>query len=142
MHYLTRRSHRMQKHRFCVTRPSALLMDTAPCPPEHEKYCVDISHPGRTRMQYVTRRSLRMQNTQVRRNVSQHAFCQICTIPSRVLRIVQSHFAAQMNRNALRFLHIPREEKHKFSITCPDTHFVESIPVSPSALYKNHTGPT
>jgi hypothetical protein len=41
--------------------PSVLLMETSSSPPKHEKYCVDISHPGRTRMQYVTHRLHRMQ---------------------------------------------------------------------------------
>jgi hypothetical protein len=36
-------------------------MESVPVPPEHEKYCVDVSHLGRTGMHYVTRRSHRMQ---------------------------------------------------------------------------------
>jgi hypothetical protein len=47
----------MQKHKFGVTCPSALLMKTAPGPHEHEKECVDVSHPGRTEMHYMTRKS-------------------------------------------------------------------------------------
>jgi hypothetical protein len=37
MHYMTHRSCRMQKHNFGVTCPSALFMETALSPPEHEK---------------------------------------------------------------------------------------------------------
>jgi hypothetical protein len=54
MHYVARRSHRMLKHKFGVTRPSALFIDTAPGPPEHEKLCANVSCPRRTRMHYVT----------------------------------------------------------------------------------------
>jgi hypothetical protein len=34
LHYVTRRSHRMQKHRFSITCPGVLMMETAPGPPE------------------------------------------------------------------------------------------------------------
>jgi hypothetical protein len=37
MHYVTRRSHRMQKYKFNVTCLGALFLDTAPGLPEHEK---------------------------------------------------------------------------------------------------------
>jgi hypothetical protein len=37
MHYVIRRSHRMQKHKFGVTRPVAHFMETAPGRPKHEK---------------------------------------------------------------------------------------------------------
>jgi hypothetical protein len=57
MHYMTHRSHRMQKHKFGVTCSSTLFMKTAPGPPEHEKECVDVLHPGRTRMHYTTLKS-------------------------------------------------------------------------------------
>jgi hypothetical protein len=60
----------------------ALMVETAPDPPEHEKLCIDVSRPGRTRMHYVTKRSHRIQ-------------------------------------------------KHKFSVTCPSTPFVESTLVPP-----------
>jgi hypothetical protein len=36
MHYVTRRSHKMQKHKFSVMCPSALFMETALGAPEHE----------------------------------------------------------------------------------------------------------
>jgi hypothetical protein len=51
----------MQKHKFGVTCPDALFMKTDPSPPEHEKYCVDVSHPDRAGMHYLTRRFHRMQ---------------------------------------------------------------------------------
>jgi hypothetical protein len=37
MPYVTRRSHRMQKHKFNITCLGALFMETALGPPEHEK---------------------------------------------------------------------------------------------------------
>jgi hypothetical protein len=61
MHYMTHRSYRMQKQKFDITYPSALFIKTALDPPEHDKYCVDVSQPGRNRMHYVTRRSNRLQ---------------------------------------------------------------------------------
>jgi hypothetical protein len=61
MHYVTYRSHRMQKHKFGVTCPGALFVESVPVPPEHEQLCVDVSRPGCTRMHYVTHRSHRMQ---------------------------------------------------------------------------------
>jgi hypothetical protein len=60
MQYVTRRSHQMQKHRFEVACPNTLFMETDVGPPEHEKQCVDVSHPGRTGMNYVNRRSQRI----------------------------------------------------------------------------------
>jgi hypothetical protein len=82
MHYVTCRSHRMQKQKFNVTCHITIFMESVPVPPEHEKMCVDISHLGRTGLHYVTRRSHRMQ-------------------------------------------------KMKFGITCPEALFVEPVPVPP-----------
>jgi hypothetical protein len=50
MYYVTLRSYQMTKHKFAVTSPDALFMEIAPDPPEYEKYCIDISHLGSTRM--------------------------------------------------------------------------------------------
>jgi hypothetical protein len=61
MHYVTRRSHRTQTHKFGITCLDVLSMDTAPGPPEHEKYCVDVSCTGCTRMHYMTCRTDQMQ---------------------------------------------------------------------------------
>jgi hypothetical protein len=57
MDYVTRRSHRKEEHKFGVTCPDALFVESAPVPPKHEKLLVDVSWPGRTEMHYVTRRS-------------------------------------------------------------------------------------
>jgi hypothetical protein len=61
MHYVTRRSHMMQKHKFGVTCLDTLFNEIALGPPEHEKYFVDISCPERTGIHYMTRRSHQMQ---------------------------------------------------------------------------------
>jgi hypothetical protein len=61
MHYETCRSHQMQKHKFIVTCPNALFVKSVLVPPEHEKYCIDLLGPRRTRMHYVTHRSHWMQ---------------------------------------------------------------------------------
>jgi hypothetical protein len=44
----------MQKHKFDVTCPDALFMETAPVPPMHENLCIDLVHPRGTGMYYVT----------------------------------------------------------------------------------------
>jgi hypothetical protein len=46
---------------FGITCPSVLFIETAPAPPKHEKYCVNDSCPGHTRMSYVSRKSNEMQ---------------------------------------------------------------------------------
>jgi hypothetical protein len=61
MHYVTRRSHWIQKHKFGVTCPGALFVESVPIPPEQEKCRVEVSRPGRTTMHYMTYRSHRMQ---------------------------------------------------------------------------------
>jgi hypothetical protein len=37
MHYVTHKSHRMQKHKFVITCLGALFIETSPGPPVHEK---------------------------------------------------------------------------------------------------------
>jgi hypothetical protein len=61
MHYVTRRSHRLQKHKFNVTSPGTLSMETALGRPEHEKKCIDNSRPRCTGMHYVNHRSYQME---------------------------------------------------------------------------------
>jgi hypothetical protein len=57
MHYMTDISHRMQKHKFSVTCPGAVFMETTMGPPEIEKQCIDVSWPEGTGMHYMTYRS-------------------------------------------------------------------------------------
>jgi hypothetical protein len=61
MHYVIRRSHQMQKHKFRVMCPSVLFVESVPLPPKHEKWCVDVSRPRRTEIHYVTHRSQKLQ---------------------------------------------------------------------------------
>ncbi len=61
MYYVTHRSQQLQKHKFGVTCPGALFVESVLEPHEYEIYCVNISHPGRIRMHYMTRISHRMQ---------------------------------------------------------------------------------
>jgi hypothetical protein len=55
MHYLARKSHRMQKHKFGVTHPDALFVKYVFVPPEHDKMGIDVSCPRCTGMHDVTR---------------------------------------------------------------------------------------
>jgi hypothetical protein len=61
MHYVTHRSHHMERHMFSLTYPDALFVESALDPTKHEKLCVEILWPGRTGVHYVTRRSHWMQ---------------------------------------------------------------------------------
>jgi hypothetical protein len=36
LHYMTRRSHQIQKHKFDITCPNALLVESVSVPPVHE----------------------------------------------------------------------------------------------------------
>jgi hypothetical protein len=37
MHYVTRISHRMQKHKFGITSTGTIFVESVPVPSEHEK---------------------------------------------------------------------------------------------------------
>jgi hypothetical protein len=56
--YFTAQTHRVMCH-------DALFMETTPGPPELEKKCVDVRHPGCTGMYYVTRISHKMQKHKI-----------------------------------------------------------------------------
>jgi hypothetical protein len=60
MHYATRISYWMQKHKFDITCPDALFTETTLGPPEHEKSFIDDSRCRRTVMLYMTHISHRM----------------------------------------------------------------------------------
>jgi hypothetical protein len=51
----------MKKHKVGITFLGTLFVETALGPPEHEKNCVDVSHPGHSRMHYMTCISHQMQ---------------------------------------------------------------------------------
>jgi hypothetical protein len=57
MHYVTHRSHRMQKQKFGVTCPDMIFVESVLVLPEPKKSCIDVSCSGCTEMHYVTRRS-------------------------------------------------------------------------------------
>jgi hypothetical protein len=61
MHYVTYRSHQMQKLKIGIMYPSVHFIESVLVPLEHEKLCMDVLRPRRTRMHYVTYRSHRMQ---------------------------------------------------------------------------------
>jgi hypothetical protein len=61
MHYMTHKSHQMQKHNFSVTCPDVLFVESVPVPPEHHKLCINTSRSRCTRMHYMTHRSHWMQ---------------------------------------------------------------------------------
>jgi hypothetical protein len=82
MHNVTHRSHRMQKHNFGIMCPGVLFVGSEPAPPKHEKYCVNVSRPGRTKTQYVTIDPTVCKKTEVQRNMSQHTFCGVRTGPN------------------------------------------------------------
>jgi hypothetical protein len=51
----------MEKHKFDVTCPDALFMETAPGPRKHERYSSDILRLESIIMHHVTHKSHRMQ---------------------------------------------------------------------------------
>jgi hypothetical protein len=59
MHYVTQRSHYMQKHKFSIMSNLALLMETALGPPKQGMQSVDVLLAKRTGMLYVPRISHR-----------------------------------------------------------------------------------
>jgi hypothetical protein len=61
MLYVNHRSHRMQKHKFGVTCPSSVFVESVSVPLEHEIWCDDFSHPRGTGMHNLTRGSHRLQ---------------------------------------------------------------------------------
>jgi hypothetical protein len=49
------------KHKIGITCPAELFVESVPVPHEHEKYYINVSRPGCTRMHYGTHISHRMQ---------------------------------------------------------------------------------
>jgi hypothetical protein len=78
---MTRISHPIQKHKFGITCRGKFFMESAPVPPEHEKYCIDVSHPGCTRIHYVTSRSHQMQKHEFGIRCSSMLFMQTAPVP-------------------------------------------------------------
>jgi hypothetical protein len=62
MHYVTHKSHRMQKLKFSITCPDTLFMESIrTVPPKSYKQRGNVSNPWCTGMHYVTHISHRMQ---------------------------------------------------------------------------------
>jgi hypothetical protein len=76
MYYVKYKFHPIQKHKFSVMYPGAHFVESVLIPPRHVKYCVNVSHPGRTGMLQDPHIASDAK-TQVRCNVSQHTFCGI-----------------------------------------------------------------
>jgi hypothetical protein len=112
-------------------RHNALLMKTAPGPPEHEKKCIDISRHICIGMHCVTQRSNRMQKHKFSVNYSGTLFKgtalsppeheKLCFNVSRLGSIVM-HYVTHRS---------PCMQKHKFGITSTGLLFMESISVPP-----------
>jgi hypothetical protein len=130
MHYVTRRSYRMQKHKFGVMCTSVLFVESVPVPPQHKKLCIDVSHTGHTGMHCMTRKSHRMQKHKFSIMCPSTFFCGIPTGHTQAQKIVHRHFAPQTHRNALREPQIPPDAK-TIGVSCPSALFVESILVHP-----------
>jgi hypothetical protein len=120
MHYVTRRSHRMQKHKSGVTCPTG-------CPFEHEKECIDILRTGCTGMHYVTNRSHRMQ---------QGKFCIMCpgalfmeTAPGHPEHEKDCVDVSCPRHTGMYYVtrRSHRMRKHNFGVMCPSALFVISV---------------
>jgi hypothetical protein len=113
MHYMSRRSQQTQKHKFGLTCPNTLFVESVSVLPENYKQRVDISHPGRTRMHYVTHKSHQTQKQK---------FGVMCP---------DALFVESKRRTRMHYVthRSHRMQKHKFSVTCPDALFVDSVPV-------------
>jgi hypothetical protein len=110
MHYVTHRSHRVQKHKFGVMCPGALFMETTSGPPKQEKYCVDVSRPGRTRIHYVICRSHQIQKHKFDVMCPDALFVESVPVPSEH-KNSELMFRARTHRNAPRDRHIPPDSK-------------------------------
>jgi hypothetical protein len=97
MHYITHRSHRMEKTPVQHNVLDALFVESIQVPPEHEKLGIDITHLGRTEMLYVTPRFYRMQK---------HKFGVMC--PTRFLwKWHQAHLTMKNSVSTFRAPDIP-----------------------------------
>jgi hypothetical protein len=61
MHYMTHKSHRMEKHKFVVTYPDVHFIKSVLDQPEYEKWCDHVSRRRRNGTHYMTHRFHRIQ---------------------------------------------------------------------------------
>jgi hypothetical protein len=71
----------MQKYKFGGMCPDALIVESIPVPPKNEKLCIDVSHPGCSRMHYVTRMSHRMQKRKLGVTCPDMLFVESISVP-------------------------------------------------------------
>jgi hypothetical protein len=69
-----------------------LFVEFVPVPPEHEKYCFDVSCPGRTGINYVTRRFHRKQKHKFAVTCPDVLFYGIRTSPTQERKIMHRCF--------------------------------------------------
>jgi hypothetical protein len=81
MHYVTRISHQIQKHKFGITCPSSLFVESVPVPPKHEKLRINVLHSGHNKMPYVTCRTHRMQKHKLALTCPVTAFVESVPVP-------------------------------------------------------------
>jgi hypothetical protein len=129
-HYVTHRSHRIQKHKFGVTCPIALFVGILPVPPEHEKQCITILYLGRTRMHYVTHRSHRMQKHVFNITCPNAFFAEFVLVPPNHEK--QCFAISHPGRTGMHYMTSTSHQmqKHRFGVTCLDVFLPN--------LYRSH----
>jgi hypothetical protein len=100
-----------RKPKFSVTCLIVLFFGSALDPSEHEKWCVNVSRPGRTRTHYVTRRSYRMRKHKFVGIQCQCAFVGIHGGPTRAWKKECQCFAPWTHPNAIRDRQISLDAK-------------------------------
>jgi hypothetical protein len=129
-YYVTRRSHRMQKHKFGVMCPCGIFIGSAPSPLKLENSAATFHPPPptRTRMPYMIHIMHMMQKHKFGVTCPATHFTgstpnppdyeKWCVDVSRP-RHNQTHYVSRRPHHM---------QKHKFNVTCPGTLFVGSAP--------------
>jgi hypothetical protein len=99
MQYVTRRSHRKQKHKYSVMCPNTLFVISISVPPEHEKIVRQCFTPLTHQNALCDSHIPPDVETHVRHNVSWCTFSQIHTSPTRPWKIVRRRFTPWKHRN-------------------------------------------
>jgi hypothetical protein len=131
MHYVTHKSHRMQEHKFGVTCPGTLFVESTLVRCKHEKIaCRRFT----ARMHRNALRDPQIPHDakiQVQCNVSGGDFNgnHIGSTPAG--KIVHRCFAPRCTEMHYVTHRSHWMQKDKFGVTCPDVLFVKSVPVPP-----------
>jgi hypothetical protein len=131
MHYVTRRSQQMPKHKFGITFPSALFMEIALGPPEHGNSVLTFCISDAPKCTMWPTDPTGCKKTQVCRNVSWRTFCGIRTGPTETWKIVHRCITPRTYHNTLCDPQIPRDAKTQVRHN-----------VSQHTFYGNHAGST